>query len=174
MVIGLVASLVVVIYRSCRPHVSSLGRVPTEQGAFSDLERNPEAVPVPGILIIRPDAQLYYANALTVRDKVNAMIRAMDPPPRAVVFDGAAQDTLDLTTRDVLIALVRRLEEQHITVVFADAHAPIIEAAGESVFGAPQEHRVFATVDAAVRHLAAQEDSQPAPADAAGRSELVQ
>ena len=77
MIIGVVASLVFVIYRSSRPHVSSLGRVPGVPGAYSDLGRHPENTPVPGVLIVRVDGQLYYANALTVRDRVKAMIAEM-------------------------------------------------------------------------------------------------
>ncbi len=45
MVIGLVASMLFVIYRTARPHVSSLGRVPGVPGAYSDLERHPENTP---------------------------------------------------------------------------------------------------------------------------------
>ena len=69
MIIGLLASLAFVIYRSSRPHLSSLGRVPGVEGAYSDLARHPENAPVPGVLIVRLDAPMYYANALTVRDR---------------------------------------------------------------------------------------------------------
>ena len=72
MVIGLVASLVFVIYRSSRPHLSSLGRVPGVPGAYTDLGRHPENTPVPHMLILRLDGPLYYANALTTRDKIKA------------------------------------------------------------------------------------------------------
>ena len=53
MLIGLLASLALVIYRSSRPHISSLGRVPGVPGAYSSLERHPENMPVPGVLILR-------------------------------------------------------------------------------------------------------------------------
>ena len=70
MLIGLLASLAFVIYRSSRPHVASLGRIPGADGAYSDLCRHPEDLAVPGVLIVRLDGPLYYANALTVRDRV--------------------------------------------------------------------------------------------------------
>ncbi|HSC73511.1 MAG TPA: SulP family inorganic anion transporter, partial [Gaiellaceae bacterium] len=66
MIIGLVASLLLVIYRSSQAHLSVLGRQPGVPGKYADLARHPEAVPVPGLLIIRFDAPIYYANALTV------------------------------------------------------------------------------------------------------------
>jgi MFS superfamily sulfate permease-like transporter len=52
MIIGVLASLVFVIYRSSRPHISSLGRVAGVPGAYSDLTRHPEDTPVPGVLIV--------------------------------------------------------------------------------------------------------------------------
>ncbi len=81
MIIGLLASMLFVVYRTARPHVSSLGQVPGATGAYADLGRHPENIAVPGVLIVRPDAQLYYANALTVRDTVKAMIGETDPRP---------------------------------------------------------------------------------------------
>jgi sulfate permease, SulP family len=163
MVIGLVASLVFVIYRSSKPHISSLGRIPGEPGAFGDLGRHPESTPVPDVLIVRPDAQLYYANALTFRDRVNLMVRDREAPPRVVIFDLSAQDDLDLTTRDVFAGLVRQLDEQDIDVVFAEVHAPILESARSvGLFGSAEDERVFRTVDTAVR---ASSPDQRGPAD---------
>ena len=81
MMIGLLASLAFVVYRTTRPHISSLGRVPGSAGAYSDLGRHPEDVPVPGVLIVRMDAPLYYANALTARDLVRSMVRDATPAP---------------------------------------------------------------------------------------------
>ena len=53
MIIGLVSSLVFLVYRSSRPYVASVGRVPGSPGAYSDLKRHPENIPVPGVLILR-------------------------------------------------------------------------------------------------------------------------
>ena len=127
MIIGVVASLVFVVYKSSRPHVSSLGRVPGVPGAYSDLTRHPEDTPVPGVLIVRVDGQLYYANALTVRDRVKAMIAEMSAPPRAVIFDSASWDQLDVTSTEVIRGLVKELRGNGIEVYFADVHAPVLE-----------------------------------------------
>jgi MFS superfamily sulfate permease-like transporter len=77
MLIGVTASPVFVIYRSSRPHLSSLGRVPGVPGAYSDLGRHPEDLPVPGVLILRLAGPFYYANALTTRDHIKAVIEAV-------------------------------------------------------------------------------------------------
>ena len=117
MIIGVVASLVFVVYKSSRPHVSSLGRVPGVPGAYSDLTRHPENTPVPGVLIVRVDGQLYYANALTVRDRVKAMIAEMAAPPRAVIFDCRLLGcSIDVTGTEVLRGLVKELRGKGIDV----------------------------------------------------------
>jgi MFS superfamily sulfate permease-like transporter len=154
MMIGLLASLAFVIYRSSRPHLSSLGRVPGAAGAYSDLARHPENVPVPGVLIVRLDAPMYYANALTARDSVKALIRGAGSPLRAVIFDAEGQDDLDVTSADTLKGLIKELGDSGIAVSFADVHAPVLERARETgLLGAIGEGRVFPTVDLAVREI---------------------
>jgi high affinity sulfate transporter 1 len=156
MIMGLLASLLFVIYRSSRARLSSLGRVPGVPGAYSDLTRHPDDIPIPGVLIVRLDAPLYYANALTVRDAARAMIADQRPPARAVVFDFGAQDELDVTSTDMLEGLVKQLRDSGLDVYFADVHAPVLERGAETgLLEAIGEDHVFPTVDAAVRHLEA-------------------
>ena len=70
LIIGIVFSLALLIYRASRPHVSVLGANPASPGAFEDVERHEDARQVPGVLVVRPDAPLFYANAEAVRDAV--------------------------------------------------------------------------------------------------------
>jgi SulP family sulfate permease len=156
MVIGLVASLLFVVYKTSRPHIASLGRVPGVPGAYSDLNRHPENVPVPGVLIVRIDAQLYYANALTVRDRVKAMVADMETPPRAVIFDASAQDQIDVTSTNLIKSLVKELQGKGIDLYLADVHAPVLEHGRKTgLLESIGEDHVFLTVDAAVRTLEA-------------------
>jgi SulP family sulfate permease len=152
MIIGVVASLVFVVYRTARPHVASLGQVPGAAGVYSDLSRHPENSPVPGVLIVRPDAELYYANALTVRDGVNAMMSESEQPPTALVFDMDATDRLDLTSAELIASFAKGLQSRGVAVYLAEVHAPVLEDARRTglleVIG---EDHVFPTVEAAVR-----------------------
>jgi len=155
MILGLLCSLLLVVYRSSRPHLSSLGRVPGIPGSYSDVTRHPDSVPVPGLLILRLDAPLYYANALTVRDQIKQVIAATQPPPRAIVLDASVQDDLDVTSADVLQGLVKGLHGQGIAVYTAEVHAPVRDFSRKTglldLIGA--DH-VFPTVDAAVQAIA--------------------
>ncbi len=156
MIIGVVASLVFVVYKTSRPHIASLGRVPGVPGAYSDLERHPENVPVPGVLIVRLDAQLYYANAANVRDRVKAMIKEMESPPRAVIFDSNAQEQIDVTSTDEIKKLVKELHEKGIGVYLAEVHAPVLEYGRKTgLLESIGEDHIFPTVELAVRAIEA-------------------
>jgi MFS superfamily sulfate permease-like transporter len=87
MVIGLVASLLFVVFKSSWPHLSSLGCIPSTPGAYSDLTRYLENTLVSGIIILRLDVPIYYANALTVRDRAKALIAQAQLALRGVVLD---------------------------------------------------------------------------------------
>jgi len=152
MLIGLVASILLMVYRSSRPHLAVLGRAPGVPGNYRDVERHPDSVPVPGVLVVRLDAPLYYANALTVSERVLGVVAAADPRPRALVFDATALDALDITSAEMLEKLVTRLRADGIELVVAEAHAPVVAFARRTgLLAHIGEDRFYPTVDAAVR-----------------------
>ncbi len=154
MIIGLVASVLLVLYHSSRPHIASLGRIPGIPGAYSDLERHPENSAVPGVLILRLDAPIYYASALTVRGRIKTLVDESGPSLRAVVLDAAGQDTLDVTSAEVLKGLIAELKEKGIDYYVAELHAPVREFGQrtglDKMIG---EDHLFPTVEAAVRFI---------------------
>jgi MFS superfamily sulfate permease-like transporter len=163
MVLGLVFSLLLFIYRSSRPHLARLGRVPGVPGAFTDLARHPENEPLPGILVLRLDAPLYYANAMTSRDQVLALVGAEEPPPWAVVLDAAAQDELDITSAEMLSGLLDTLRARGIAVYAAEVHAPVLDlAARTGVLERLGAEQVFPTVELAVQAAASRRATEPA------------
>jgi MFS superfamily sulfate permease-like transporter len=130
--------------------------------------RHPENRPVPGVLIVRLDAPLYYANALTARDRLKAMIGEAVPPPRAVILDAEGQDDLDLTSAGVLKGLVAELRGSGMAIYFANVHAPVLERARETgLLEAVGDQSVLPTVDLAVREL----EGQSMPPDVADSGE---
>jgi sulfate permease, SulP family len=157
MVIGLVSSLVFVVYRSSRPHLAVVGQIPGMPGAYSEIAQHPENLEVPGTLIVRLDGPLYYANALTVRDQLTSLLAQADPPPTALVLDMRVQAGLDITTGDMLTALLRDLQGRGITVALADVHAPVLDLMRvHGLFEVLDEQHVLRTVDQAVQHVAGQ------------------
>jgi sulfate permease, SulP family len=154
MIIGLVASMLLIIYKSSRPHVANLGRIPGIPEAYSDLTRHPENTAVPGILILRLDAPMYYANALTVRERIKALLDDTQPAPHAVVLDSAGQDSLDITSAEVLKSMVEEFTGKGIEVYVAELHAPVLEMGQRlGLLGLIGEDHIFPTVDSAVRSI---------------------
>ncbi|OGN88919.1 MAG: hypothetical protein A2Y88_05825 [Chloroflexi bacterium RBG_13_48_10] len=154
MIIGLVASVLLVLYQSSRPHLASLGRVPGVPGAYSALDRHPDSIAIPGILIFRLDSPIYYANALTVRALAKALIEETQPPPHAVILDSAGQDSLDITSADMLKGLLTELKHQGIDIYVAELHGTIrefIQLTG--LLEIISEDHIFPTIDAAVHFI---------------------
>jgi high affinity sulfate transporter 1 len=152
MVIGLLASMIVFIYKSSRPHLALLGRVPGMPGTYTDTNRYPENIAVPGILILRLDAPLYYASAVSTRDQVMKLLEQAETPVKAVVFDFSLQNELDITSAEMLKRFIRRLHHRGLMVYIVDLHASVREFARRigllEVIG---EENIFLTVDMAVR-----------------------
>ena len=161
MIIGLVLSLLLVAYKSSRPHISSLGRIPGIPGAYADMIRHPENEPVPGVLILRLDAPLYYANALTFQDKIKTLVGETDPLPRAFILDATVLYELDITSADMLKGLVKGLQDKGVAVYLAEVHAPAREFSRRTgLADLIGEDHVFPTVDTAVRSIEASDDSE--------------
>jgi sulfate permease, SulP family len=84
LLLAVVLSLALLIYRASRPQGSILGRVPGKQ-VYADIERHPENERVPGLLIFRLNAPLFFANDAPLRDRIKELVRTNDPTPRAVI-----------------------------------------------------------------------------------------
>jgi SulP family sulfate permease len=152
MVIGLLASLLHFIYITSRPHIAFLGRNPDLPGDYSDLERHPENIPVPGLLIVRFDAPLFYANAQTFSELV--LEKVNKDHPKAVLLDAVVQDRLDVTSAEVLMGLVRELHSKDVAVYTAEVHGPVREFSQRTgLLDLIGEDRTFPTIDTAVRFI---------------------
>lgn len=132
LLLGVGTALVLLIYRSSRPQISMLGEDRSMPGAFEDIRRQPDAVPVPGVLIVRPDAALFYANAQLVRDAIEHAVAASSGPVYAVVLDLDANDDLDITSTEQLEKLTDHLHARHLAFGIAHMHDPALRIAQRS------------------------------------------
>jgi MFS superfamily sulfate permease-like transporter len=132
LIIGVGASLLLLIYRASRPRISVLGHDPTNADTFLDADRHPAAVPTPGVLVVRPDSPLFYANAQTLRDTIEASIQSTAEPVHTVIIDLDANDEIDITSSDTLNKLAQSLERQEIRLGLSHVHQPAINIARRS------------------------------------------
>lgn len=121
--IGIALSAILLVYRSSRPHVAVLGREPGRRH-WVELDRHPGATPVPGVLVVRPEAGLFYANA----DNVQAAIDDhLDDAVSVVVLDLAAAPNIDVTATDVLVTMAAELDRRGIRFGIAHDVGPVHE-----------------------------------------------
>jgi sulfate permease, SulP family len=154
LVIGVSAMLLLVVYHASQPHIGSLGRVPGEPGAYGDVARHPDYDRIPGLLILRLESPLFYANATPVRDRIKALVGECDPPPRALILDAGANDRLDITGAEMLDELVRTMRSARIDVALADVRQPVIRMARRAgLVTQLGDSRIFHTIDQAVQAL---------------------
>jgi len=127
-VIGVALSLILFIHRLDHPHVARLGR--DRQGAaFGDLAEHADVVPVPGVLILRIDAPLIFANADafgdTIEDELDRARASDGSYPRALVLDLEGCFEIDTTGTDALLQVARLLDRRGVDLRLARAKAPV-------------------------------------------------
>jgi len=157
LLIGVISMLLLVVYQASRPHLAVLGRVPTVAGAWGDVERHPDYVGAPGLLVLRLEGPVFYANATLVRDRIKFLVGAAVPVPRAVVLDVGANNDIDITTAEVLDRLVRTLRSAGVDFALAEARSPVVDRVRRGdvagLISLVGENRIFHTIDEAVRAL---------------------
>jgi high affinity sulfate transporter 1 len=151
LVLSVVIALLGFIYRASRPHFSVLGKVPGER-VYGDIERHPGSQDVPGLLIVRPDAPMFFANASLLRDELRKLVQDCDPGPEAVILDLEASGDLDVPAADELAELVDELTALDIEVMLARVRAPVHDLLLQTgLVDEIGEDRFYPTVDEAVR-----------------------
>lgn len=158
LIIGITASVVLLVYRSSRAPISILGRSAVVPGSFADVRRHPEARPIPGVLVVQPDAALFYANAQAMEDAITSAVDAADPPVHVVVLDLDSNDELDITSTQALLKLVRSLDKRRVHLAVAHLHGPARQVARRAgLLDAIGEDHVFANLGFAVAWAEAQD-----------------
>jgi SulP family sulfate permease len=151
LIIGVLLSLVLFIARASRPRVSVLGENPAVPGTYLDLDRHPEAHATEGVLVVKADAPIFYANAQAVRDSIDDLVGKANDPVRAVVLDLDTNDDIDITTADQLVKLRHSLDGRATTLCLAHVHAPTVDIAQRAgLIRSPASDHLFPTVAAAV------------------------
>ena len=105
---------------------SVLGRVPGEK-IYRGLENYPEGETYPGLLILRFDGSLFFANAPDFADEVRVGVELSDPPPKVVLIDGESINGIDATAVNTIIELDEELERKEISLRFARVRANVME-----------------------------------------------
>ncbi|KJY18221.1 MULTISPECIES: SulP family inorganic anion transporter [Streptomyces] len=116
-------SVLNVFRRAWWPYRTVLGRVPDLEG-YHDVRSHPRARQLPGLVIYRFDAPLFFANAKTFADEIRRLAGA-DPPPTWIVIAAEPMTDVDTTAADVLEDLDEALNADRVHLVFAELKDPV-------------------------------------------------
>ncbi len=122
--IAVAISLMLLVWRAWRPYHAVLGRVDGMKG-YHDISRHPEARRIPGLVLFRWDAPLFFANAEMFREQVLRAVSAAPTPTRWLVAAAEPVTDVDSTAADVLAELYEELQEDGIQLCFAEIKGPV-------------------------------------------------
>lgn len=150
--IGLAVVIAVIefLWDGWRPHSAVLGRVDGVKG-YHDITRYPHARIVPGLVLFRWDAPLFFANAEHFHERVLDAVAASSEPVKRVVVGAEPITSVDVTAADMLDELDRDLHAAGIELSFASMKDPVKDKLKRfGLFSSLGEERFFATVGEAV------------------------
>jgi high affinity sulfate transporter 1 len=147
---AIVLSLGDFIRRAWRPHDAVLGREDELKG-YHDLERHPAGRQVPGLLLYRFDAPLFFANAGEFRRRVRGLLATATPRVRWVVVAAEPITDVDTSAAAVLGELLAELRQQGVTLAFAELKGPVKDRLRRyGLYDQVGDERFFPTVGTAV------------------------
>ncbi len=123
LLIAIAVSLAVFVWKRWRPHTAVLGRVAGRKG-YHDMGRHPDAYQVPGLLLFRFDAPLFFANAPYFEE---TLLEAIDAEPEAVhrvVIAAEPMTDVDSTGAETLGLVLDELDARDIEFSFAELKGP--------------------------------------------------
>ena len=144
-------SVVAVLERAWHPHTAVLGRV-TELKGYHDTVRHPEGRQIPGLLLFRFDAPLFFANAEVFRDAIHRALAAEQRPVRTIVLASEPITDVDSTAAEVLGEIDAEFHRGGIELAFAEMKGPVKDKL--RLYGLTEkigEERFYPTIGLAVR-----------------------
>lgn len=125
--VGVGLSLVVLIFRTSRPYVVELGKVP-DANFYRNKERFEEVIIEDDILVFRFDAQLFYANSSYFRDKLDEMADKKGKALKLIVLDSESINRIDSTGVEMLKERIKFYQKKDVLFYFAGAKGPLRDA----------------------------------------------
>ncbi|MGG8496340.1 SulP family inorganic anion transporter [Tenacibaculum sp. TC6] len=124
---GVGLSLILLIFRTSRPYVAELGKVP-DSDFYRNKNRFKEVIIEEEVLVFRFDAQLFYANANYFRDKLEEMAEEKGKALKLIVLDAESINRVDSTGVDMLKERIRYYKKKNVTFYFAGVKGPVRDA----------------------------------------------
>jgi high affinity sulfate transporter 1 len=147
--IAIVIAVIEFLWDGWRPHSAVLGRVDHVKG-YHDITRYPDARQIPGLVLFRWDAPLFFANAEFFHDRVMDAVARSPTPVRWLVVAAEPVTSIDVTAADVTAQLDDALHAAGIELCFAEMKDPVKDKLKRFGLLTRFDHHFFATVGEAV------------------------
>jgi len=126
--LGVILSLAMVIYKTTRPHVAILGKIPGTH-FYRNIERFEGIIrPKEDVLIVRFDAQLYFANTAFFKDKLEELVIEKGEKLKLIIIDGESMNNLDSSGVHALLEVIEDYTSKNIEVAFTGIKGPVRDA----------------------------------------------
>ncbi|PWK56445.1 SulP family sulfate permease [Silicimonas algicola] len=147
---GVGLSILLHLYRTSRPHIAEVGRVPGTEH-FRNIHRH-KVETDPRVLTLRVDESLYFANARFLEDFLHNRI-ARDPQIKHVILQCTAVNDVDLSALESLEEINRRLAEMGVTLHLSEVKGPVMDRLQKVHFLQDLTGKVFLTQFEAVKAI---------------------
>src|SRR6185295_10678268 len=122
--LAIVIAVIEFLWDGWRPHSAVLGRVDRVKG-YHDITRYPDAKRIPGLVLFRWDAPLFFANAEFFHERALDAVASSPTPVRWLVIAAEPVTSVDVTAADVVCELDDQLREAGIDLCFAEMKDPV-------------------------------------------------
>ena len=122
--LAIVIAVIEFLWDGWRPHYAVLGRVNGIRG-YHDIKRYPDARLIPGLVLFRWDAPLFFANAELFHQRVLEAVARSPTPVRRIIVAAEPVTSIDVTSADMLAELEQTLRASRIELRFAEMKDPV-------------------------------------------------
>lgn len=150
LVMGVVVSLALFLFRASRPHIATVGLIPGTEH-FRNILRH-DVLVSPKLVCLRVDASMFFANARTIEDRINAEVAAR-PALKHVLLQCSAMNDIDASALESLEAIASRLNDSGVALHFSEIKGPVMDKLKTTHFVENLHGRVFMTNYQAIQAL---------------------
>jgi MFS superfamily sulfate permease-like transporter len=147
--VAIVIAVIEFLWDGWRPHSAVLGKVEGVDG-YHDVTRYPGARVLPGLVVLRWDAPLFFANAEFFHDRAREVVANAPFPVHWLVVAAEPVTSVDVSAADVLCELDDELREANVQLYFAEMKDPVKDKLRRFQLYARFESRFFTTLTEAV------------------------
>ena len=149
-IVGIILSLLALIYRASFPQGTEIGRVEDDEGnyEFVGVDAHPDAETLPGLVVYRPTGSLIFSNASAFSAQARELLwNRTDPPASVLIVDCEQMADMDITGAEEIVSLNEELMAADVDLWLARLHGEALAIAQRAgVIDAIGEDRIKATV----------------------------